>query len=101
MHSPTKPGSIRIALDPNNTAAFLQEMRAALTTDPNAALVVDMSGVAYAGPKVLETLRTALEDTRQVGREVWVDHVVSDVYKSLQLSKLGPFFKRVHRGGGG
>jgi len=100
MSSPTNHNSIRIVFDPTNAAVFLQEVRTALSADATAALVLDMSQVTYADPGALETLRGALEEIRQVGREAWLDHVVSDVYKALQLAKLGTLFKRVHRGAG-
>jgi anti-anti-sigma regulatory factor len=98
MNAPNNHHSIRIAVPPGAGDAFVQAVRSALQADATATLLLDMGQVVYADPATLESLRAALDAARQGGRQLWLDHVGADVYKALQLAKLGSMFKRVHRG---
>jgi len=86
----------RLQLDPNVADAFLQHLRVELQKRSVSAITVDLGGVARVDPASLQALRTAGDEAQAAGKDLYVDGAAPVVYKSLQLAKLGPFFKRLH-----
>lgn len=90
--------SVRLVIEPEAAEAWLQRVRAELKKGAVHALTVDMGSVARADPGLLSTLRAAGDEARQAGKELFVDRTSPTVYKSMQLAKLGPLFRRRHHG---
>lgn len=88
--------SPRLRLDPNETGTFLQQLTAEIQKRSVHAITVDLGGVERIDTTVLQALQSAGDAARAAGKELYVDGAAPAVYKSLQLAKLGSFFKRLH-----
>lgn len=86
----------RLRLDPQATEKFLQHLRAELQKRSVSAITVDLGDVERVDPALLQSLRTAGDEAQVAGKDLYVDGAEPVVYKSLQLAKLGPLFKRLH-----
>ena len=86
----------RLRLDPEATDKFLQHLRAELQKRSVGAITVDLGGIERIDPASLQSLRTAGDEAHVAGKDLYVDGAEPVVYKSLQLAKLGPCFKRLH-----
>jgi anti-anti-sigma regulatory factor len=87
----------RLPFGPEASAGFLQHLRAELQKRSVCAVTVDLEGVERVSPAVLQVLRLAGDEAQLAGKTLYVDHAGPVVYKALQLAKLGPLFKRLHR----
>jgi len=88
--------SPRLRLDPRATKTFLQHLTAELQKRSVSAVIVDLQDIERVNPTILQALHTAGEAAQGAGKDLYVDGAAPVVYKSLQLAKLGPFFKRLH-----
>ncbi len=86
----------RLRLDPDGSETFLKHLRAELQKPSVCAVTVDLGRVGRVDPLILQTLRTAGEEADVTRKDLYVDGAGPVVYKSLQLAKLGSFFKRLH-----
>lgn len=88
----------RLEFDATAPETWLQRLRSALRDPGEGALVIDMGRVGYAGPAALGALQAAADEADAAGRELWLDHVPAQVYKTLQVARLARRFQRVHHG---
>jgi len=86
----------RLRLDPNEVKTFAQHLEAELQKRSVCAVIVDLHGMERVDPAILQTLRSAGEAAQGAGKDLYVDGAGPVVYKTLQLAKLGPLFKRLH-----
>lgn len=88
-------GGMEIVLDPAADEDLPARLRAALSSEPERVLVVDLHRVTAADPALLRTLRGIADQVRAADRLVFLAGAAPQVYKALHVAGLATAFRRM------